>query len=97
MFNDSDIEKAFLIFKQIQHKIAESMIFYKNSVEPNYGHVVKYTKDNQIKALWLDFKDLNQWTLKILFMKHKQVNQDFFIQQIGNYYRVGWKVRKLES
>ena len=96
MFTKEDLDTAYSILKQIQPKIAESMIFYKNSVEPNYGHVVKYTKDNQIKALWLDFKDLNQWTLKILFMKHKQVNQDFFIQQIGNYYRVGWKIRRSE-
>ena len=96
MFTKEDLDTAYSILKQIQPKIAESMIFYKNSVEPNYGHVVKYTKDNQIKALWLDFKDLNQWTLKILFMKHKQVNHDFFIQQIDNYYRVGWKIRRSE-
>lgn len=94
MFTSSDIENAYSIFKQIQPKIAESMIFYKNSVEPNYGHVVKYTKDNQIKALWLDFKDLNQWTLKILFMKHKQVNQAFFINEVNGFYRVGWKLKK---
>ena len=94
MFTKEDLDSAYAIFKQIQPKIAESMIFYKNSVEPNYGHVVKYTKDNQIKALWLDFKDLNQWTLKILFMKHKQVNQAFFINEVNGFYRVGWKLKK---
>lgn len=94
MISKQDLDSAYSIFKQIQPKIAESMIFYKNSVEPNYGHVVKYTKDNQIKALWLDFKDLNQWTLKILFMKHKQVNQAFFINEVNGFYRVGWKLKK---
>lgn len=96
MFSDSDTEKAFSIFKQIQPKIADSMIFFKNSDQPDFGHVVKYIKGKHTTAVWLDFKDLNQWALKILFMKHKQVNHAFFIQEIDNYYRVGWKIRRSE-
>ena len=96
VFSNSDIEKAFSILKQIQPKLAESMIFYKNSNQPDFGHVVKFPKEKHITAVWLDFKDLNQWMLKILFMKHKQVNHTFFIQQIDNYYRVGWKIKRSE-
>ncbi|MFN3272946.1 MAG: hypothetical protein ACK40Y_10465 [Cloacibacterium caeni] len=42
------------------HKLADSMIFFKNSDQPDYGHVVKYMKDKRTTAVWLDFKDLNQ-------------------------------------
>ena len=96
MFTKEDLDNAYAIFEHIQPKLAESIIFYKNSKQSDFGHVVKYTKDKHITAVWLDFKDLNQWMLKILFMKHKQVNHTFFIQQIDNYYRVGWKIRRSE-
>ncbi len=96
MFTNEDLEIAYSILKQIQPKLAESMIFYKNSDQPDFGHVVKYIKGKHTTAVWLDFKDLNQWALKILFMKHKQVNHAFFIQEIDNYYRVGWKIRRSE-
>lgn len=88
MFTKEDLDTAYTVFKQIQTKIAESMIFYKNTDQPDFGHVVIYIKE-RTKAVWLDFKNLNQWMLKILFMKHKQVKHAFFIQQIDNYYRVG--------
>ena len=94
MFTNQDLDTAYAIFKQIQPKLAESMIFYKNSDQPDYGHVVKYTKENHIMAVWLDIEDLNQWVLKILFMKHKQVNQAFFINEVNGFYRVGWKLKK---
>jgi hypoxanthine phosphoribosyltransferase len=94
MFTNEDLEIAYSILKQIQPKLAESIIFYKKSDQPDYGHVVKYIKEKHTTAVWLDFKDLNQWMLKILFTKHKQVNHAFFIQEIANYYRVGWKIRR---
>lgn len=96
MFTNEELEIVYSILKQIKPKLAESMIFYKNSDQPDFGHVVKYIKGKHTTAVWLDFKDLNQWALKILFMKHKQVNQAFFIQQIDNYYRVDWKIRRSE-
>ena len=94
MFTQKDLENCYSIFKHVQPKIADSMIFYKNSDQPDFGHIVKYIKEKHTTAVWLDFKDLNQWTLKILFMKHKQVNQDFFINEVNGFYRVGWKLKK---
>jgi len=94
MFTKEDLDTAYAIFRQIQPKLAESMIFFKNSDQPDYGHVVKYMKDKRTTAVWLDFKDLNQWMLKILFMKHKQVNHAFFINEVNGFYRVGWKLKK---
>lgn len=94
MFTKEELNTAYAIFKQIQSKLAESMIFYKNSDQPDFGHVVKYIKNYQTTAVWLDFKDLNQWELKILFTKHKQVNQAFFINEVNGFYRVGWKLKK---
>lgn len=94
MFTQKDLDTCYSIFKHIQPKIADSMIFYKNSDQPDFGHVVKYTKNYNTTAVWLDFKDLNQWTLKILFTKHKQVNHAFFINEINGFYRVGWKLKK---
>ena len=94
MFTEKNLDIIYAIFKQIQPKIADSIIFFKNSDQPDFGHVVKYTKEKHITAVWLDFKDLNQWMLKILFMKHKQVNQAFFINEVNGFYRVGWKLKK---
>jgi hypothetical protein len=94
MFTNEDLDTAYLIFKQLQPKLAESIIFYKKSDQPDYGHVVKYIKEKHTTAVWLDFKDLNQWMLKILFMKHKQVNHAFFINEVNGFYRVGWKLKR---
>lgn len=94
MFTKEDLDTAYAIFRQIQPKLAESMIFYKNSDQPDFGHVVNYIKEKHTTAVWLDFKDLNQWMLKILFMKHKQVNHAFFINEVNGFYRVGWKLKK---
>ena len=94
MFTNEELEIVYSILKQIQPKLAESMIFYKNSDQPDFGHVVKHIKGKHTTAVWLDFKDLNQWMLKILFMKHKQVNHAFFINEVNGFYRVGWKLKK---
>jgi hypothetical protein len=56
--------------------------------------LAQFEKERKIVAFWLDIKVLNQWKLKILFQKHKKVNHSFFIQQIDDFYRIGWKVKK---
>jgi hypothetical protein len=94
MFTPQDLDNAFSIFKHIQPKIADSMVYYKAPDSASYGRVVQYMVKNQIVAIWLDIEVVNTAKLKILFTRHKEVNHDFFIQQIGKYYRFGWKVRK---
>lgn len=94
MFTLQDLDTAFSIFKHIQPKIEDSMIFYKAPDAASYGRVVQYIEKNKIVAIWLDIEVVNTAKLKILFTRHKEVNHDFFIQQIENYYRFGWKVRR---
>jgi hypothetical protein len=40
MFTPQDLDKAFAIFKHIQPKIADSMVYYKAPDSASYGRVV---------------------------------------------------------
>lgn len=94
MINDEDIILMFSFFKQVSPQISENIQFYNESEISRFGHVVKYNKGKMVVAVWLDFTDLNEYKLKVLFQKHKQVKHSFFIQQIDNFYRIGWKIKK---
>ncbi len=37
------------------------------------------------------FDLVNEWKLRILFKRHKEVPHQFFIKQVDNFYRIGWK------
>lgn len=94
MITKTEIQVIYSIFKHIVPNLNENIQKYDDSLNYRFCHVVQFEKGNNIIAVWLDLKDLNQWKLKILFQKHKQVKHSFFIQEIDDFYRVGWKVRK---
>lgn len=94
MISKTEIQTIYSILKQITPNLNESIQKYDQSQKCRLSHLVQYKKDRKIIAIWLDIKDLNQWKLKILFQKHKQVNHSFFIKQVDDFYRIGWKVKK---
>jgi hypothetical protein len=91
--NSKDVELIFNILKQLQPSISESIQFYNKEYEHRFGHVVQFKSKNKIIAIWLDLPSLNAPKLKILFTRHKEVNHNFFIQEIDDFYRVGWKLK----
>lgn len=90
--NDYDLKIAFEIFKQLQPSINENIQFYESSYDKRFGNVVRFVSNNKTIAVWLDFPALNEYKLKLLFKNHNKLKYNFFIQQIGNFYRVGWKL-----
>lgn len=87
-----EIKIAFEIFKQLQPSINENIQLYDEKYSSRFGYVVRYTSNNKTIAIWLDFPSLNEYKLKLLFKNHNKLQYNFFIQQIGNFYRVGWKI-----
>ncbi len=94
MISKTEIEIIHSIFKQITPNLADNIQIYDESQKCRISHLVKFEKNKKIVSVWLDFKELNQWKLKILFQKHKQIDHVFFIQQVDDFYRVGWKLKK---
>lgn len=90
--NDLDVKIVFEIFKQLQPSINENIQLYNSNYEKQFGYVVRYVSNNKTIAIWLDFPTLNEYKLKLLFKYHNKLQHNFFIQQIGNFYRVGWKI-----
>ncbi|MVO09734.1 hypothetical protein GOQ30_11250 [Flavobacterium sp. TP390] len=91
--NDDELNKIYQIFKQLTPKLDENIQLYNPLYKKRELHVVKYEKAKKIIAVWLDFDELNQWKLKILFKRHKEVQHQFFIKEVENFYRVGWKIK----
>lgn len=91
MFSDKEIDTIFQILKQVNPKINDSLQLYDPFYKFRPGQIVKLTKNRNITAVWLDFPELNEWKLRIIFKRHKEVPHQFFIKQVDNFYRIGWK------
>lgn len=92
---NNDIIQAFQILKQINPNLSENIQFYDDNYDYRPNMMVKFVKNKVVTSIWLDFLKLNDWQLRILFKRHKEVHQVFFIQEVKNFYRVGWKLQKL--
>jgi len=90
--NDLDLKIAFAIFKQLEPKLNENIHLYDSGYVNKFGHVVRFVSNNKTIAVWLDFPALNEYKLKMFFKNHNKLQYNFFIQQIGNFYRVGRKL-----
>lgn len=90
--NDLDLKIAFAIFKQLEPKLNENIQVYDSAYDKRYCQLVRFISKGKTTAVWLDFPALNEYKLKILFKNHNKLQYNFFIQQIGNFYRVGWKL-----
>lgn len=91
MISQEQLDKIFQILKQVNPKISSNIQLYDVTYKYRPGQVVKLEKDRKIKAIWLDFESVNEWKLRILFKRHKEVPHQFFIKQVDNFYRIGWK------
>tara|TARA_Y100000817_G_C16702190_1_gene475373 strand:- start:228 stop:503 length:276 start_codon:yes stop_codon:yes gene_type:complete len=85
------INKGRSIFLQMGLTVIESPQDYFNNYK-RVGAIVCYPSVKNCKSFWLDIEFFNEYRLKILFKKHKQVPYQFFIKQVDNFYRVGWKI-----
>jgi hypothetical protein len=90
--NDLDLKIAFAVFKKLEPKLNENIQLYDSGYDNRFGNVVRFVSNNKTIAVWLDFPALNEYKLKMLFKNHNKLQYNFFIQQIGNFYRVGWKL-----
>lgn len=84
------IYKGRSIFLQMGLTVIESPQNYLNN-EKRVGAIVCYPTVNKCKSFWLDIEKFNEYKLKILFKRHKEVPFKFFIRELDNFYRVGWK------
>ena len=91
MINEKEIDKIFQIFKQVNPKISSNVQLYNVTYKYRPGQLVKLEKEREIIAIWLDFESVNDWNLRILFKRHKEIPHQFFIKQVDNFYRIGWK------
>ena len=88
----NDLNTAFKIFKRIVPNLNENFQVFDKEYKHRYSHLVYYVSKNKIVAVWLDFEVLNKYKLEYLFKNHSQIKSNFFVQQIDNFYRVGWKL-----
>jgi uncharacterized protein YfbU (UPF0304 family) len=56
----AEIETNYLIFKQVNPNLHESVQKYDKSLNCRLSHLVMFEKKNKIVCVWSDFKDLNQ-------------------------------------
>lgn len=92
MITLEDIDKARSIYNQIKCKLWESPQNFVSN-EKRTGAIVCYPSVKNCRSFWVDIDSLNEYKLKIIFKRHKEVPHSLFVQQIDNYYRVGWKLK----
>ena len=95
MITPEEIDIALAIYKHIFPNINTSVQNYNKVHDPRFGYIVRFLDNkNQVVAIWVDFEKLTDWQLKILFKRHKEINKQFFVYGLKNFYRVGWKNTK---
>ena len=57
------------------------------------GAIVCYPTVKKCKSFWTDIEKLNEYKLKIIFKRHKEVPLKFFIHEMDGFYRIGWKLK----
>lgn len=92
MITHEDIDKARSIYIQLQCKLWESPQNFVSN-EKNVGAIVCYPSVKNCRSFWVDIEKLNEFKLKVLFKRHKEVPHNLFIQEIDSFYRVGWKLK----
>lgn len=73
------------INESLQHYIKDNDNYRANTL-------ICYPDAKAIKAVWMDFEKLNEYKLKLLMKRHKEINRKFFLHWMNGYYRIGWKV-----
>ncbi|MFC4817630.1 hypothetical protein [Flavobacterium sp. GCM10023249] len=91
--NDHELETIISIFKHINPGLNTSVQDYlDNNKRPNY--IVRLLNKRKVIAYWIDIDKINEAKLKILFKRHKEVDKQFFIQYLDDFYRIGFKIKK---
>ena len=91
MITPDQLDKIFSIFKQVNSSLHGNLQLYNPAYKYRPNDIVKLEKDRKITAVWLDFESVNEWKLRILFKRHKEIPHQFFIKQVDDFYRIGWK------
>ncbi|WP_130735521.1 hypothetical protein [Flavobacterium sp. J27] len=91
MITPDQLKIIFRIFKQVNPNLRGNEQLYNPNEKCRINYLVKLEKDRKIIAAWTDFDLVNEWKLRILFKRHKEVPHQFFIKQVDNFYRIGWK------
>ncbi len=91
LIKHEEIDAARVIFVQLKCNLHESPQDYVSN-EKNVGAIVCYPSVKNCRSFWVDIENINEYKLKILFKRHKEVPFKFFIYQVDSYYRIGWKI-----
>lgn len=91
MITPDQLDKIFTIMKQVNTNLHGNVQLYNPAYKFRPNDIVILEKNRKITAVWLDFESVNEWKLRILFKRHKEVPHQFFIKQVDNFYRIGWK------
>lgn len=95
MITDEQIQVAIAIYKHVLPNTNTAIQDYNKEHDPRFNYIVRYLNSKrQVVAIWVDFPKLTDWQLKILFKRHKEIDQQFFINSTKDFYRVGWKITK---
>lgn len=90
MISDQDIDKITAIFLHINPNLNTAVQNYVSN-DKRVNYMVQMLKNRKPVAIWTDVEKLNEYKLKILFKRHKEVNLQFFIHYLDDFYRIGFK------